>query len=122
MEKNIHLIISSIIVFSAAIIYGFYPSLFFNTTINSADESSILKAIMGLYFCFALLWVLAIIKPAFWQVATISNGVFMFGIGIGRLLSLFIDGKPSTVFVIGLFGEFILAWFAIYQLRKFKTS
>ncbi|NNK76746.1 MAG: DUF4345 family protein, partial [Maribacter sp.] len=40
------------------------------------------------------------------------------GLGIGRVLSLFWDGLPSTPFLVGIIGELTLAVLGFYQLRK----
>jgi hypothetical protein len=116
--KNLHLIISSIIVISAAFVYGFQPNLVLNVDINTIDEHNILKAIMGLYLGFGSLWLLGIFNPNYWKTATISNMIFMLGLGFGRIISLFFDGFPSTIFIIGAIGELILGFYAFYILNK----
>ena len=118
--KNLHLIISSIIVFLAAIIYGFRPDLLFDVKINSIDEANIFKAIMGLYLGFGSLWILGIVNKNYWKTATTSNMIFMLGLGFGRIISLIFDGIPSTIFVLGTVGELILGFYALYQLKSIK--
>ncbi|WP_445453948.1 DUF4345 domain-containing protein [Flavobacterium sp. 25HG05S-40] len=118
--KNLHLIISTIIVIPVGLLYGFQPELFFDVHINSADEQSIFKANMGMYLGFALLWVLGIFKPKFWQVATISNMIFMLGLGTGRIISMFLDEIPTAIYVFGALGELILGFYALYVLKKTK--
>ena len=44
----------------------------------------------------------------------------MFGLGFGRIISMIFDGFPSTVFVLGTFGELILGFYALFQLIKLK--
>lgn len=114
---NIHLFISSLIVFPGAIIYGFFPEMIFNLKLNYTDEHSIFKAIMGLYLAFSLLWIVGIFKFDYWKVATITNVLFMFGLGFGRIISIIFDGIPSTIFVLGTFGELILGFYGMYQLK-----
>ena len=116
--QNIHLIISILIVIPAALIYGFQPNLFLVVDTNTIDEANILKGIMGLYLSFASLWIVGIINSNYWKTATISNMCFMLGLGLGRIVSLFSDGIPSTIFVIGLFGELVLGFYALYTLKK----
>ena len=116
--KNLHLIISSIIVFPGAIFYGFLSVLLFDAPINTMDQATIFKAIMGLYLGFGFLWILGILKENYWKTATISNIIFMLGLGFGRIISLLTDGIPSTIFVLGLFGELILGFYGFYQLNK----
>jgi len=119
--KNLHLFISILIVISAGCIYGFNPNLLFDVNLNSIDEANILKAVMGFYLGFSSLWILGIIKPTFWRTATISNMIFMLGLAFGRIVSIFYDGMPSTIFVLGTIGELVLGWFAFIQLQK-KSS
>lgn len=119
--KNIHLIISVLIVIPVGCIYGFQPSLLFDVALNSIDEANIFKAIMGFYFGFSVLWILGILKPSFWKVATVSNVIFMFGLAFGRIISILFDGMPSSIFVLGTIGELVLGLYAFIQLQK-KSS
>jgi len=120
--KNLHLFISVLIVIPAALVYGFQPDLFLEVTIKSNDEASIFKAIMGLYLAFSSLWIIGILKPAFWKAGTISNMIFMLGLAFGRIISMFFDGMPSTIFVLGTIGELVLGLYALYQLQVKSAS
>lgn len=125
-QKNLHLLLSVAIVIPAAIFYGWNPEhvlpSFFDFEVKTTDLKSVFRAIMGLYLSFSLLWILGIVKPNFWKAATLSNGLFMSGIAIGRLISLLIDGKSSDLFFYGFFGEAILGIFAFYQYQKYSHS
>ena len=116
--KNLHLLLSSLIVISAAFMYGFQPNLFFKVDTNTIDEANILKAIMGLYLGFASLWIVGIFKKNYWKTATICNMLFMFGLGSGRIISMVLDGFPSNSFILGTIGELILGFYAFYILKK----
>ena len=120
--KNLHLILSSIIIIPVAFLYGFSPEFIFNLEMNSLNEHSIFKATMGIYLAFALLFILGIFKLEFWKTATVSCMLFMFGLGFGRIVSMIFDGFPSTIFVLGTFGELILGFYALFQLIKLKGS
>ena len=119
-KKNLHLIISILIVIPAAFVYGFQPNLVLNVAINTIDEHNILKAIMGLYLAFASLWISGIINQKFWKTATISNMLFMLGLGFGRIISIISDGTPSTIFVLGIIGELVLGIYALIQLKSIR--
>lgn len=121
-RKNLHLVIAVLIVIPVAFIYGFYPNLLFEVTINSKDEATIFKAIMGLYLGFSTLWIIGIIKPAFWKIATLSNMIFMLGLAFGRLISILFDGLPSTIFVFGTIGELVLGFYSWYVLQSKKGT
>ena len=124
--KNLHLSISLFIVIPAALIYGLYPGVslpwLFDFEVTSPDLYNVFRAIMGLYLAFSIVWYLGIVKPVLWKSATILNIAFMGGLGSGRVLSLILDGIPSPAFALGLVGEWVLAFFALYQFRKFKAD
>ena len=115
--SNLHLAISALIVLAMAFIYGFQPNLLFDVSINSLDESNIFKATMGLYISFGSLWMLGVFNQNYWKTASISNMIFMTGLGFGRLVSIIIDGIPCHLFVLGTVGELILGFYAFYQLK-----
>jgi hypothetical protein len=121
--KNLHLIISVIVVIPAAFIYGIFPSgilpYLFDFRVETVDLNNVFRAIMCLYLATAVLWVLGIFKPRYWETATLVNIVFMIGLAAGRILSLLIDGFPSIAFAIGLVGELTLGLFSWYQLKKY---
>lgn len=124
--KNLHLIISVLIVVPIAFVYGFLPNFIsqslFDVEIVTLDLANIFKAIMGFYLASASLWILGILNLKYWEIATFSNIIFMFGLSIGRMISLISDGIPSAIFLYGTFAEMILAIFGIYQLIKFRKS
>ena len=121
-KKNLHLLISVLIVIPVGFIYGFHPNLIFEVHLNSIDETTIFKAIMGLYFSFSLLWIIGILKPTFWKTATLSNLIFMLGLAFGRLISILFDGMPSTIFVLGTIGELFLGLYGWYVLQSKKWT
>lgn len=96
--SNLHLTISILIVVTVAFVYGFKPDLWFDVKVKSIDEVNIYKAIMGTYIAFSSLWFVGIIREKFWQMATISNFLFMLGLAFGRMISLLFDGIPSRYF------------------------
>lgn len=114
--SKIHLVISILVVVPVSIIYGFNPNLQFNIFLGTTDEHNFFKAIMGLYLGFSLLWLLGLFNTKYLRAALISNVVFMFGLAFGRLLSLIIDGVPTSAYVYGTLGEFILGFYGIWVL------
>ena len=116
--KNISLIISVLIVFPGAFVYGFFPEVFFDLEIQHNDQQTIFKAIMGLYLAFSSLWILGIYKTHYWKTALLTNVLFMLGLGFGRIVSIFFDGFPSAIFVFGTFGELVLGFYSMYILNK----
>lgn len=120
--KNLHLLLSSFIIIPIGLVYGFAPNLLFDINLNSVDEHNVFKAVMGLYIAFGFLFILGIFDSKFWKSATIANSFLMFGLASGRILSLFSDGIPSTIFCFGIIGEMILGTFALYQYKKQATT
>lgn len=124
--KNLHLIISAAVVIPVAFVYGSGNenifSYFFDFRPTTTDMNNIFRAIMCLYLAMAVLWISGIFYPKHWTMATISNGLFMVALALGRLISLAFDGIPSVILIIGLFGESILAVLAWWNFRKCKTT
>lgn len=120
--KNLHLILSILIVAPIALIYGLFQEqvlpLFFDFHVETTDLKNVFRAIMFLYLGMVLIWIQGILKPELWETATLVNIVFMGGLGLGRLLSLLLDGIPSPPFAIGLIGELALAFLGFYQFKK----
>ncbi len=123
LRRNLHLILSVLIVVPAAFLYGVYPektlSFLLDFQVNTTDLKSVFRALMGLYLSTAVVWLIGIFNTAYWKTATILNLVFMTGIGFGRLSALLVDGLPSTTFGYGIIGELLLAAFSYAQLRKY---
>jgi len=124
IRQNLHLIISTVIVIPVAFVYGLFPKTILpqllDFSVETKDLANVFRAIMGLYLAFASLWILGIFKSDYWKAATLSQVLFMLGLALGRILSVFLDGIPSPVFYYGILGELILGIFGWYQLRKYQ--
>ena len=118
LQSSIHLIVSVLIVIPIAFVYGFQADLKFDIHLNTIDEHNFFKAIMGLYVGFSALWILGIFKTNFWKLATITNVVFMLGLGFGRVLSIFLDGTPTGGFIFGTAVELLLGFYSLWVLKK----
>ena len=116
--KNIHLYISLVIVVLAALIYGFYPDLILDIQLNTVDEHNAFKGIMMLYLGFSALWVIGLFKSNHFKTALVTNIIFMLGLASGRLISLILDGIPSSVYLFGVFGKLILGLYGIWVLNR----
>jgi hypothetical protein len=120
--NRIHLMISVLIVVPVSIFYGFDPDSQFDIQLNTIDEHNFFKAIMGLYLGFSILWVLGILKPTYLKTAILTNMIFMLGLGIGRVLSLFLDGTPTFGYIFGTFAELFLGFYSIWILTNKNTN
>lgn len=121
--KNLHLLISAILIFLISLGYGIRPDVvlpvFFDFTAGTIDIKEVFRATMGLYAGFACLWMLGVFKDRYWEVATIANFVFMAGLASGRLISFLTDGIPSVTFIIGFIVEVMLALWGAFNLKKY---
>ena len=123
--KNLHLIISAILIIAIAFAYGVAPGTLlpalFDFKVETTDLHNIFRSIMCLYIGMVIIWVTGIFKPRYWETATIINIVFMSGLAIGRLVSLVVDGLPSITLLIGFFAEVFLAVLSYFNWRKYRV-
>ena len=122
--KNIHLIVSLLIVVPTAIIYS-SPSLLqerLDIQVNTIDLSNMLKAIMCMYLGVSSVWGLGVLKVQYWEIATKLDILFMLTLGVGRLLSMVFDGLPTVGYIFGVIAELTIGLFSIYQLKKYSTK
>ena len=117
---KVHLIISVIIVLPVAIIYGFDLGDLIELHPKTTDELNFFKAIMSLYVGFAVLWVIGTLNPRYLRAALLSNTVFMLSLALGRVFSILTDGFPSSAYIFGTLGEFILGFYGLWIILKFK--
>ncbi|GAB4153628.1 MAG: hypothetical protein Tsb0033_00440 [Winogradskyella sp.] len=113
-----HLVISVIVVVPVAFIYGFDLIDFVNLNPLTLDEKNFYKAVMGMYLTFSLLWIWGIFKSQFLETALISNMVFMLGLGVGRSISIVLDGLPSIGYLLGTVGELVLGLYGLWLLNS----
>lgn len=60
-----------------------------------------------MYLGFSVLWILGVFKENYWRIATVTNIIFMLGMGFGRILSMFLDGTPTNNYIL----ELLQNWF-----------
>ncbi|GAB5565159.1 MAG: hypothetical protein Wins2KO_22220 [Winogradskyella sp.] len=115
---KIHLVISVIIVIPAAVIYGFEPQSLLDMLNKTIDEHNFSKAVMGIYLSFSILWLTGLFKSQYLKYAIITNIFFMLGLGIGRVISINVDGFPTTPFLLGTLGELILGFYGVWLINS----
>jgi hypothetical protein len=116
--NKIHLIISACIVVPIAFVYGFNPGLSFDMALETIDEHNFYKAIMGLYLGFSALWILGVFKNQYLKTAVITNLIFMLGLGFGRIISILMDGIPTSGYVFGTVAELFLGFYGLWVLKR----
>ena len=121
--KNSHLLISLVIILPTSIVYGspFILSKQLNIKVNTIDLSNLLKANMFLYLGISTVWILGISKLSYWKRATELNILFMLSLGIGRAVSMLLDGLPTSGFIFGIIAEFTIGLYSMYQLKKYSV-
>lgn len=127
-SKKLHLVLSSFIVILVGFIYGVNPgeilSYVFGFEVESLELKNIFRASMGLYLAIGIFWIVGILKPKYWQTATLTNIIFMGGLAFGRIVSTVFDGV-SPQFTVGLVLELFFMFWGIYNLNtsvKDKTA
>ena len=77
---------------------------------------------MGLYIALNIFWVIGAFKKTLLLPAMWSLTIFMTGIGLGRLMSLIIDGVPYSAFLLYMLLEFIFAIFGFFFIKKINKT
>ena len=119
--KKYLLILSSLTIFAVGSLYGGSPHWFSRTFLGVSqldlNFTHILRAMMCLYFGFALFWLLAAFSDKYRNAALLTVVLFPAGLMIGRILSLLADGQPSWLLLVYLVAELIQAPVAYWVFR-----
>ena len=98
---RLFLIIVALIRVPPALSYGVDPAAMLpktmDITVQGTDQTEMLRAIMGLYFGMSAFCLIAAFKPEWRHVAMVWAVFFLYSMGLGRLLSLVVDGIPSRI-------------------------
>lgn len=100
-KQKIFLLLATAGLIPIALSYGFNPkaslAFLFDIEVNSVEVTHIFRAVMGLYLATAVYWVIGAFIPEHTRGALINLVIFMFGLGLGRVLSILVDGSPNGV-------------------------
>ncbi|MCL9775872.1 DUF4345 domain-containing protein [Vibrio methylphosphonaticus] len=93
-----------------ALMYGLVPSVtlpfLFDIDASPTNVSHIFRAVMGLYLALAVYWLMgAFGTQQMARSALQSLIVFMWGLGLGRAISMAIDGIPNGILIFYLLLE-----------------
>ncbi len=123
LPKNLHLVLSGIIVILAGLVYGGYPAvlmpMILDFEVNALELKNMLRAIMGIYMGIGAFWLIGAFRTKFWYGATLSNVLFMGGISLGRIISTLFDGV-SILFTPALILELLFFGWGLYNLKTHK--
>lgn len=110
--KKYFLVFAFVAVTTIALLYGVSPAWFARTFLDvaplDANLAHILRAVMGLYVAFGVFWLYAAFHDGYRDVAVLIAVIFCGGLVSGRLVSLFIDGRPAPLLLLYVFMEFAL--------------
>ncbi len=93
-----------------------------DVTVDGTDLTHIFRAIMGLYMGMIVLWVLGAFQANLTRAAVIAEIVFMIGLFLGRVLSLIVDGVPSSLLVLYAILEITMGLGGVLVLKKLSTT
>ncbi len=120
--RQLFLIGTAIGLVPIALSYGLMPpqslGQLFGLQLDSVNGFHIFRAIMGLYLTLALFWVAGALRQPLRQAALQSLVVFMFGLAIGRVGSLLIDGMPNTLLQVYLLLELVCGVLGLLLLKR----
>lgn len=126
IHKNLHLSLSTVAILVVGATYGLYPNtflpLFFDFNVEGTDLNHVFRAMMGCYFALGIYWGYSVLFQQYWRGATYSVVFFMGGLSAGRLLSILVDGIPSTAFTVGTLLEILFVIWGVYNLKVYKKE
>ena len=119
--KQLFLIFAFLAVSIIALLYGISPTSFARTFLNvpelPLDFAHILRAVMTLYMALGLFWLFAAFNQKYRNAAVLTTVIFAGGLVIGRILSLLVDGRPSTILLFYTALELALVPIALLVFR-----
>ncbi len=120
--KKYYLILAFCSVAVIALLYGVAPQLFlatfFDTEKRAIDLAHVLRALMGLYLALGLFWLYAAFDARYRNAAILTTALFSGGLVAGRLLSLVLDGRPSSLLMFYVVLELAFLPVSIWVLRR----
>lgn len=107
-----------------ALSYGLFPEqslgYLFGINVSEINSTHIFRAVMGLYLAMVVFWIWGALKREVRVSALYSMVVFMFGLAVGRILSLILDGIPNWLLLVYLGLEVSMGFIGIILISKSK--
>jgi hypothetical protein len=105
-KESIFLLVAAVCLTPVALAYGLFPAvsvpMLYGVEIDTISIAHIFRAVMGLYLAMIVFWILGSRRESLRFAALCSVVVFMGGLALGRLLSIFFDGIPEPLLVVYL--------------------
>ena len=125
-KESIFLMVAAVGLMPIALAYGLVPAttvpMLYGVEIDSINLTHIFRAVMGLYLAMIVFWILGATRESLRFSALCSMVVFMGGLAVGRLLSLFFDGIPGILLVIYLLLEVGFALVAFKLAKSLQSN
>lgn len=122
MTDRLLLLLAGFGLVPVALSYGVVPSAtvthLLGFPVEGVNLTHVFRAVMGIYLANALFWLAGAMNPALRRPALWALFVFMAGVAGGRVLSILIDGMPSSILVMYLLVELVFATLAAVCLRR----
>ena len=116
-RQSVFLIVAAVGLTPIALSYGLAPtaslSWLFAIDASETNTKHIFRAVMGLYLALAAFWLIGAKRADLRVPALYSLVVFMFGLAMGRVLSLVLDGLPHPLLIVYLIVELgfaVIGW------------
>jgi hypothetical protein len=120
--QKVFLIVAAVLVYLGGARYGLMPAQTMGEELgipaDTVNQIHLFRAIMGIYWATATLWVIGAFKPELARTAIISLIVFMGGALIARLVSFGVDGIADGFFIQSAVIEVVFVGLAFVLLRK----
>ena len=124
--QQFFLVITAVGLIPIALSYGLMPETsltwLFGIDATAVNTQHIFRAIMGFYLALVVFWLSGALLPSLRVPALWSLVIFMIGLALGRLSSLFIDGWPHPLLFIYMLLEFAFAVLGWLLLRRGNQS
>ena len=125
-KESMFLLAAAVGLTPIALAYGLVPAttvpMLYGVEIDSINVTHIFRAVMGLYLAMVVFWILGATRESLRFPALCSVVVFMGGLAVGRLLSLFFDGIPGILLVIYLLLEVGFALVAFKLANSLQSN
>ena len=117
------LVFSCLTVTVIALLYGVSPVWFSETFLSnssppSTDQAHILRAVMMLYLALGGFWLWSAFSDKYRDAGVLVLCIFCGGLVAGRILSVTIDGLPSTLLIVYIAMELAIVPVCIWLLQR----
>lgn len=119
------LIFSFLTIIVIASLYGVSPTWFGDSFLSSAtqisvDQAHVFRAVMMLYIALGVFWLYCAFSEKMRDVGVIVLAIFCGGLVSGRILSILVDGMPSTILLVYTAMELALVPVCFFVLKRGK--